>query len=287
MTKKTKNIILIACFALFFILGSFLVSYAQGYKFDFKELTWVKTGGLAVKANTDGAVILLAGKAVGKIPFFSNTFTKKNILPGEYSLKVEKDGIPSILKNIEVVSGQVAQLIHVYLPQKEDIENFIASRPEEKTIPYLISDIDGFLYPEAGEKISSEPVYIKNFKLRNISNDFYLVSSDIEAPGLFLLNSEGKWNQIYTRLLNDAILSPDGKKLALIGENEINVLWLKDDGEAPYFRQGYNELILQTSQKIEKVFWFKTDWHLIYLTADGETRFIELDPTGGRNDLII
>ena len=291
MSKQTKNLILIASFAAFFIFGAFLVSYAQGYKFDFEELTWVKTGGLAVKANTDGADIMIDGKAVGNIPFFTNTFTKKNILPGEYSLRVEKDGFPSISKNIQIISGQVVQLIHIHLPQKEEIDDFIASRPKEESIPYFISNLDGLLYEktnsETNKKLSSEPIYIKDFLLKFFNDNFYLVSRDVEAIGLFLLNSEGRWNQIYTRLLNDAILSPDGKKLALIGENEINVLWLKDESEAPYFRQGYNELILQTGQKIEKVFWFKTDWPLICFTANGETRFIELDPTGGRNDLVI
>lgn len=286
---------MIASFALFFILGSFLVSYAYGYKFDLDNLKWVKTGGAAVKANADGAKIFIDGRKAGRIPFLSNVFTEKNLLPGRYSLKVEKDGMPSVSKNIEVVSGQVTQLIHVYLPQKEEIADFIASRPEEKPIPYSISGGDGLLYPEpspaassgAGENISTEPVYVKNFKLKKIGDDFYLASNDTEAAGLFLLNSEGKWDQIYTRPLIDAVLSPDNKKLALIGENEINVLWLKDESETPYFRQGYNELILRSSQKIEKAFWFKTDWHLIYLTANGETHFLELDPTGGRNNLVI
>lgn len=290
MSRRAKNLILIASFALFFILGSFLVSYAYGYKFDLDNLKWVKTGGAAVKANADGANIFIDGRKAGSIPFLSNVFTEKNLLPGQYSLKVEKDGMPSVSKNIEVVSGQVAQLIHVYLPQKDEIADFIASRPEEKPIPYSISGGDGLLYEKnssADKKLSTDPVYIENFTLKFFNDKFYLVSNDTEAAGLFLLNSEGKWNQIYTRPLIDAALSPDNKKLALIGENEINVLWLKDESEAPYFRQGYNELILRSNQKIEKAFWFKTDWHLIYLTANGETHFLELDPTGGRNNLVI
>ena len=291
MSKSTKNLLLIFSFALFFVLGSYLVSYAYGYKFDFGELTWIKTGGLAVKANTDGARIFIDGREAGKIPFLSNVFTQKNILPGQYSLKVEKDANAPVSKNIEVVSGQVTQLIHVYLPQKEEIAEFINSRPKEEPVPYFISNLDGLLYEETGsetnEKLSSDPVYIKDFLLKFFNDSFYLASRDVEAPGLFLLNSEGKWDQIYTRPLIDAALSPDGKKLALIGENEIHVLWLKDDGEPPYFRQGHNETVLQTDQKIQKVFWFKTDWHLIYLTSNGETRFIDLDPTGGRKDLVI
>lgn len=275
MGRRTKNLILIASFAAFFVFGSFLVSYAYGYKFDLDNLKWIKTGGLAVKANIDGARVMLDGRSVGEIPFFTNTFTKKNLLPGAYSLVIEKAGLPSVKKEIEMVSGQVVQLVHIHLPKKEEIQSFIATRGEEKPLPYSV------------EEISSDPVYIKDYKLKKFGDGFYLVSSDSEAPGLFLLNSEGKWNQIYTRPLTDAVLSPDGRKIALVGKNEINVFWLKDESEAPYFRQGYNELILRTSQKIEKAFWFKTDWHLIYLTSGGETRFLELDPTGGRNDLVI
>lgn len=290
MNGKTKNFILTSSFAVFFIFGAFLVFYAQGYKFDVREFNWIKTGGLAVKANADGAEILMDDRVVGKIPFFSNTFTKKNILPGEYSLRIEKNGVPSISKNVEVKSGQVAQLIHIHLAEKEEIENFIAGRDEEKPIPYLISNRDGLLYEKTGKenkKISNEPVYIKNFKLKAFGGNFYLASNDIRAPGLFSLDSEGNWDNIFDRPLIDAALSPDGKKLALAGENEINVLWLKDESEAPYFRQGHSELVLRIGRKIEDVFWFKTDWHLIYLTSNGENHFIELDPTGGRNDILI
>lgn len=293
MSKRTKNLILFASFGLFFVLGSLLLSYAHGYKFDFEELKWVKTGGLAVKANVDGAQIFIDNQRTGKIPFLSNIFTQKNLLPGQYSLRIEDDGSPPILKNVEVVSGQVTQLIHVYLPKKEEIDDFIAATAEleEKPIPYFISSRDRLLYKkidsETTERISAEPVYIKNFSLKNFKDSFYLVSNDFEAPGLFSLNSEGKWDRLFARSLTDAALSDDGKKLAIIGENEIRVLWLENDNEAPYFRQGHTELVLHLGQKIEKVLWFKTDWHLIYLTSNGETRFIEVDPTGGRNDILI
>lgn len=290
MNRRAKSLILISSFAAFFVLAGFLVSYAQGYKFDVGEFKWVKTGGLTIKANAAGAMIFIDDRSTGKIPFLSNTFTKKNLRPGDYSLRIEKDGALTVLKNIEIESGQVAQLIHVFLPQKQEIESFVNALPEEKPLPYFINARDGLLYEKTNKenkKLSSEPVYIKNFKFKVFGNNFYLASSDTEAPGLFSLNSDGNWDKIFDRPLTDVALSPDGKKLALIDENEINVLWLKDESEAPYFRQGHSELILRISRKIEKAFWFKTDWHLIYLTDSGETHFIDLDPTGGRNDLVI
>ena len=77
------------------------------------------------------------------------------------------------------------------------------------------------------------------------------------------------------------------KKLAIIGSNDITVLWLKDESEPPYFKKGHKELVLKIAEKIKDVFWFKTNWHLVYSTENGEINFIELDPTGDRNDVKI
>lgn len=289
MDKRVKNLILISSFLFFFVLSYLVVLYAYGYFFDFKNLSWVKTGGFLVKADSNDISVYVNGKLEGKTSFLTASFIEKNLLPGDYSLRFEKKGLLPIAKNIEIKSGEATQLTHIYMINQQEIQDFISTLDSETDQPFFISKKDGLLYKKAdsgpAEKKSSEPAYIKNFNLKVFDDGIYLASFDIRAPGVFKLSLEGNWEQIYKLSTNDLILSPDKKKLAIVSQDEVNVIWLKDDDGPPYFKKGHKELVLEIDEAIEKVFWFKTNWHLIYLTDNGDIQFIEVDPTGGRNDL--
>jgi len=292
MTKETKNLILVASFLTFFVLSYLIVLYAFGWQFDFKSFKWQETGGLLLKANMEGIRVFINDDFKGKTSFLSNTFIQKNILPGGYNLTFKKDGFPVLGKKIEVKSGEASQLIHLYLADSTEISDFIAnSEPRKENPDYFINRADGLLYRrfenEKLEKISSESVYIKDFRLKVLQENIYLASSDPAAPGVFLLDSTGQWEQIHSLMTNDLNLSPDNKKMVIVGPAEITILWLKNENEPPYFKKNHKETILKTGERIKEALWFKTGWHIIYLTESGETHFLELDPLGGRNDVKI
>lgn len=300
MSKRAKNLILIGSFLSFFILSYLIVLYAYGYQFDFKNLKWIETGGLLVKANIDGVRVYIDGQLKGKTSFLSNTFVEKNLLPGKYELKFQKEGFSILNKIVEIKSGEASQLANLYLAEDEEISGFIENSEPTRGEPaesikensdYFIDKSDGLLYRklenEKIEKISSESVYIKNYSLKILEENIYLASRDSKAPGVFSLDSKGQWLEIYSSPANDLILSPDQRRLAIVGPNEITVLWLKDDNGPPYFRKNHKELVLKISEKIKEAFWFKTGWHLIYLTDNGNAYFVEVDGTGGRNEVRI
>jgi len=289
MTIRTKTLILIGSFLAFFIFSYLVVLYAYGYQFDLKNLKWIETGGLLIKANLDGVEVYLDGELKGKTSFFSGTFIEKNLLPKGYDLRFEKNGFPILNKTIEIKSGEASQLVHLYLANADEINDFIEnSEPIKENPNYFINKTDGLLYRKFEnqkiEKISSESVYIKDFKLKVLQENVYLASRDPKAPGIFLLDPEGQWGQVDSSPASDLILSPDNRKMAIVSSNEINVLWLKDDNEPPYFRKNRKESILRIGEKIKEVLWFKTGWHLIYLTESGRTYFVEVD---GRNEVKI
>lgn len=296
MNKRTKDLILIFSFLAFFVLSYLTVLYAFGYYFNFGSFKWVKTGGFLVKAGSSDIGVFINDRLKGETSFLSATFVEKNLLPGNYGVRLEKDGFLPLNKNINIKSGEATLLIHVYLTNRQEIEKFIESSETDppadpEKLPYSISKKDGLLYKKLSdgttEKVSSEPVYITDFILKALDNNIYIASYDSEAPGVFLLDSEGNWKQIHQIPTDDLVISPDRKKLALIGPNEISVLWLKDENEFPYFRKNHKESVLRISEKIEKAYWFKTSWHLIYRTENGQTHFVEIDDTGGRNYLVI
>ncbi|MFA6194742.1 MAG: PEGA domain-containing protein [Patescibacteria group bacterium] len=118
MTKKTRDYIFYL-FIFFFVTGTILISlYASGYKFN---LSWplkfnrllIKTGMIAVDTVPKGAVIYLNNDPQSNLslnPFkteYLMTAAKiKNVLPGEYTLRLEREGYWPFQKKIYVSSGQ-------------------------------------------------------------------------------------------------------------------------------------------------------------------------------------
>mgnify|MGYP001581668094 FL=1 len=148
MTKKIKALLLISSFAVFFILGYLIVLYAFGYQFDFEKFKLVETGGLLIKTNTDSIQILINDRQQGETSLISNTFVQKNLLPETYNVRLEKKDFFSLNKNIEIKSGEVAQLFHIYLARGSEIKDFINNKTSEKEIilTYFINKSDGLLY---------------------------------------------------------------------------------------------------------------------------------------------
>src|SRR3989344_8136046 len=101
MTEKAKILILIFSFLTFFILSYLIILYAYGYQFDFRNFKWIKTGSLVIETNTE-AQIFIDDRPRGKTSFISNTFVEKNLLPGRYDVRIEKEGFFSLIKEVEV-----------------------------------------------------------------------------------------------------------------------------------------------------------------------------------------
>jgi len=118
MSKKIRDG-LFYLFVLLFIVGTVLISlYASGYKFN---LSWplrynrllIKTGMIAVDTLPRGAAIYLNDEPQSNLslnPFGQEYLTTaakiKNVLPGEYNLRLEREGYWPFQKKINVYSGQ-------------------------------------------------------------------------------------------------------------------------------------------------------------------------------------
>ena len=118
MSKKIRDWIFYL-FIFFFVVGTVLISlYASGYKFN---LSWplkfnrllIKTGIIAIDTMPRGAVVILNDEAQSNLSFnpfkteYLTTAAKvKNVMPGEYDLRLELDGYWPFQKKIYVYSGQ-------------------------------------------------------------------------------------------------------------------------------------------------------------------------------------
>lgn len=113
MKRRIRNI-LFATFALFFVLaGGYLTLSAQGFVIDFQKLKIEKTGAIFLKSTPRDANLFINDQATE----YSQVI--KNLAPGEYRLKLVKDGYHDWEKNLRVQSGLITAESQIKLWPKE------------------------------------------------------------------------------------------------------------------------------------------------------------------------
>jgi hypothetical protein len=141
MKKKTRTILFLIFFFLFFIISGSTLLYIQGYRFDFKNRKFKKTGGLFLKIFPKQANVYLDDKFLKKTDFIFGTVLIENLLPKKYKVRVEKEGYFPWEKSLEIKENEVAEVKNIILFPKEikpkilftNIENFWVS-PKGKIV---------------------------------------------------------------------------------------------------------------------------------------------------------
>ncbi len=187
MNKKTRDILFIVFIVVFILLSIFTSLYAAGYKLSFSQpWRWdsllQKTGMLNIATSPRGAYIYLNDKPQKNSAFsilkkdYLTTPTKiKNILPGEYLLRLEKEGYWPLEKKISVESGQTTFLESANLFRSE-LPLIIVSSAEDQV---LISSSRRYLYLPAQGKI---------LNLRNETE--HRLQAPTSAEGRWMKNSD-------------------------------------------------------------------------------------------------
>lgn len=163
---------------LFFIISPLLIIYALGYKFDFQEKKFKKTGGLYVQAIPREVNIILNGKLIKKTDKFSGTALVRGLLPREYEVEIKKDGYRTWKKKIRIEEGKVTEVKKLTL--------FLEKISFEK----LEESVEDFWFNEMQNSLI--------LKKRN-ENMWYLEMKDLETNEKKFLLSEkdlGKGSQI-------------------------------------------------------------------------------------------
>ena len=127
MTKQTRRIILYISILLFAIFSAITVTYSLGYKYDFIDNSWMKTGSFRVATNISGAEVYLNSKLIGETSFVTNNFSKGRFLPRIFEIRVQKDGYHSWQKNIEIKSGFFSDYPSIVLVNNDLTKETVAS----------------------------------------------------------------------------------------------------------------------------------------------------------------
>ena len=153
-----------------------ILSFALGYKFNPATFKFTKTGIISIKTQPEGVNVYLNGKLFPE----KTPATINELLPGQYSLKLEMDYYYPWVSQVKVEARKVVRLEKIILfPKRTYIKQLNQERiasfwldKENKKIYYFnpeenilyVSDLNGEKFEEIGslpEGFSSPPKEIK------------------------------------------------------------------------------------------------------------------------------
>lgn len=134
MTLRKRKIYFYIFFAIFLLATPGVILYSQGYAFDFKNFSLTKTGGIFINVipkgtdiyvndtlkGTTGSLILSQGKLISRL------------VPGDYTVKVKKDGYKSWDKKLHIDPQLVTEARNIFL---------VPESPEAQEIDTKVNDV--------------------------------------------------------------------------------------------------------------------------------------------------
>lgn len=247
MTRKTKLVFFYSAVAVFLLLSYVVILYAQGYKYNFSEGKFFRTGAISLKVNTDAKIFLDDGLE-GGTSFFGNSFNIDRLLPGRYKLSVQKDDYSSWQKTVTVEEGLVVDFPRIML------------LPEEGEEEQKLFDEVGLLFKE-----------LELSPMSSASIDPFPLELTEAIKGFRLSENKNKlawWtnNEIWVMWLNDTNYQPFYKK----GDKELVTRFSQTIQNGAWFRDE-DHLVLELESRDSK-----NRPYSIY-------KVIEIDKRGGVN----
>ncbi len=116
MTRRTRRAIFYVLTALFLLIGTTVVLYAEGWRFDFGTFRAEKVGAIYLRSFPSDASITLDGKPVqNQSGFLSKGTLISNLFPRTYSVALGKDGYLPWRENAAVTPALVTALKNAVL----------------------------------------------------------------------------------------------------------------------------------------------------------------------------
>jgi len=101
----------------FFVTAPVVVLHARGYRFDLSRGVFVYSGTITFKANPQEVSVDINGKRneSTQLNRINNSFNISGLLPGDYDIKISRDGFQSWNKKTDVHSGLSSEFWNVIL----------------------------------------------------------------------------------------------------------------------------------------------------------------------------
>lgn len=260
MKKRTRRILFWFSVVAFAMVSWVVIKYAQGYVFDWRSNTFVRTGAVAVTVNT-GASLFIDDTKVADTSFLGNRAGKDRLAPGTYEIKLVRDGYSAWRKTVEVRAGMLTDFPTVLLLPTDEASDADLKQEASDSLQAALT------LRNAPPKMSPPEVRAGDFVLRKTQLwDMRTASGSLVADNVLGMT-----------------LADNGSRILWWTRNELWVLWIRNTDYQPFHTEGERQAITRFSVQIIRAGWFRDDDHVVVELGGANFRVIETDTRGGLN----
>jgi len=267
MTHRTRRCIFYIFLFLFVVLASTIILYAQGYSFDWQKKSPIITGAFYFKSYPREADIYINNKYEGKTTKFI-----RRLPPGEYDIKISKQGYSDWQKTLAVKSKLVTEAQNIILVNKTLAPNLIT----DNNVGYLTFSPD-----------KKKAIYLTDaqltLRLIDLTNN-----TDIQIYPAIASKETGYATSLPSlNNLSDIFWSPNGERLILsFTNNHYYILNLKNQIEIIDINNLIKILSNYKLYSIENLSFHPQNSDRIYFYFKNNLYFIEINNASPNNSLI-
>ncbi|NCC70629.1 PEGA domain-containing protein, partial [bacterium] len=220
-----KRIFVFVISALFLFTTFFVLTFFNGYEFDFQKFKFVRSGSLYIQTEPKSSIVYLNDKKMKEItPLIIN-----HLIPNKYKFRIEKEGYKTWENEVEIKPLEVS--VFEYEMIKDDLS---LTYLQNLSNNYFIPESEKYiLYSNYNENSSLYDLYLYDFE-NNINNKIYELENDLEkvfwgagSESFFLKDKNNNYfyyNYIdFINLSNNISIKIENIYPNLINENEIIV----------------------------------------------------------------
>jgi len=259
-----------------FLFASYIaIVYAQGYKYSFEAKSFLHTGAIQLKVNED-AKVFVNDKLDGDTSLFTNSHTINGLLPGQYVVRLEREGFTPWQKTITVEEGRITDFPRIIILPMSEVE-----------APKLLEEIELIMQseaivtatptptPKATPRPSPSPSTTASASASPAPTELFVLQNKV-----LYLNDNGTLKQYATNVTGFSI-SENRRKILWWNDRDLWVGWLADSDYQPYQKNGDRELITHFAAAIKKAAWFRGEDHIVVDTNG--YKIVETDKRGSQN----
>lgn len=239
MSLAQRRLLYILIIVVFLGMGAASLQFATGHRFDLRSRQFVKVGAVYIKSYPSGASVLLNGKPTGK----KTPARLLNIVPGEQTVTVVREGFASWEKKLAMPSGETVFIRDIVLFRSNPRSTRL-SQGGAAVLKY--DDQDAFLFIDNIGKIhltfTAGPA---DFVIETPSRPEALLALSADGGRIAYRTPKGSFIiDVNTESVNTIPLAPGAKVVrAQWDPTASGVLWLLTDaGNLSRFDQNLGEL---------------------------------------------
>jgi hypothetical protein len=256
---------------LFFVVAFITIRYAQGYVYDFEARRFVRTGAIAVSANTD-AKLFVDDEFAGELSLVTHRAGKTRLEPGSHTVRLVRDGWSPWSKEVIVEEGFLTEFGHVLLLPTDDIGIAELHDEASRSLNESLTLADATPLPSPSPKPQgSTPTPLP----RVDSGDFMLWGT-----GLFLSDGTASGSFIADHVRG---FQAENDRVLWWTQNEVWIYYSRDTGDQPLHTAGDRELLGRWTSRVRGAAWFRDRYHLVIDLGTQGYRVLETDSRGGMN----